>query len=187
MRVIKTEIPELLVLEPVRHGDHRGSFMETWRDTWQEKIGLNAPFVQDNHACSVERGVVRGLHFQAPPYTQAKLVWVTRGAIYDVAVDIRRGSPTYGKWEAVVLSAENGLRFFVPHGFAHGYMTLEAGTEVHYKVDAYYNAPAEGGLRWDDPALGIAWPDISAVLSEKDRVLPLLSALESPFIYRNKQ
>ena len=187
MRVTQTEIPDLYILEPLVHRDHRGFFVETWRDAWGESIGLKHPFIQDNHACSVHKGVVRGLHFQAPPHAQAKLIWVSRGAVYDVAVDIRKGSPTYGRWKGLVLSAENALRFFVPHGFAHGYMTLEPGTEVNYKVDAYYAAAAEGGLFWNDPALGIDWPDVPPILSEKDEVLPLLKALESPFIYRNKQ
>ena len=187
MRVVETGISDLVILELVVHRDHRGFFAETWRDEWRTAIGQKAPFIQDNHACSVERGVLRGLHFQAPPHAQAKLVWVTKGSVYDVAVDIRKGSPTYGKWKGLVLSAENALRFFVPHGFAHGYMTLTPDSEVHYKVDAYYDRASEGGLCWNDPALGIDWPDISPVLSEKDTIQPLLTSLDSPFIYRNKQ
>lgn len=187
MQVAETSIPGLVLLTPKAHRDHRGFFVETWRDEWQPLVESAGAFVQDNHAMSVDKGVVRGLHFQAPPYAQSKLIWVSRGAVYDVAVDIRKGSPTYGKWEGRLLSAENFLRFFIPRGFAHGYMTLEPDTEVNYKVDSYYNAPAEGGLFWNDPALSIPWPDIAPILSDKDKELPLLQALESPFIYRNKQ
>ena len=187
MQIIPTEIPDLLVLEPKVHRDHRGFFMESWREEWSKLLKLPQPFIQDNHARSEQKGVLRGLHFQLPPYTQSKLVWVTKGAVYDVAVDLRVGSPSYGKWHGLVLSAENALRFFVPQGFAHGYMTLESGTEFQYKVDAYYQPSHEQGILWSDPALGIPWPAIPPVLSEKDMILPLLAALESPFTYRKKQ
>jgi len=130
---------------------------------------------------------LRGLHFQLPPHTQSKLVWVTRGAVYDVAVDLRKDSPSYGQWHGLVLSEENMLRFFIPHGFAHGYMVLEADTEFHYKVDAYYAPQSEGGILWNDPALAIAWPALSPVLSPKDKLLPLMSSFETPFTYRKKQ
>jgi dTDP-4-dehydrorhamnose 3,5-epimerase len=131
--------------------------------------------------------VLRGLHFQAPPREQGKLIWASRGAIYDVAVDLRQGSPSFGKWHALVLSDENCLRFFVPRGFAHGYMTLEAGTEVQYKVDAYYAPEAEGGLRWDDPSLGVSWPAIPPLVSERDAALPLLEGFHTPFAQRKKK
>ena len=184
MTIIETGIPGLLLLEPKCLRDHRGFFMETWREEWQEKLGLQHPFIQDNHARSETPGVLRGLHFQRPPLAQGKLIWVVRGAVFDVAVDLRKGSPTYGKVFTQTLTAENTLRLFVPRGFAHGYMTLEPGTEFCYKVDGYYAPEAEGGLRWDDPTLNIAWPDIPPILSEKDRLLPLLHELESPFIYQ---
>lgn len=186
MKLIPTELADLFVLSLKAHKDARGFFVETWRDEWGKKIRLGSPFVQDNHACSVERGVLRGLHFQAPPHAQAKLVWVVRGAIYDVAVDLRVGSPTYGRWHAVVLSTENMLRLFVPKGFAHGYLTLEPETEVLYKVNALYAPGHEGGIRWDDPSLAIPWPDISPILSEKDKTHPLMEAFASPFSYREK-
>ena len=158
--------------------------METWREEWGAELGLSGPCIQDNHARSEQAGVLRGLHFQAPPQAQSKLVWASRGAIYDVAVDIRRGSPTFGKWQGIILSEENKLRFFVPRGFAHGYLTLEPGTEVHYKVDAYYSPEHEGGIRYNDPGLGIPWPLEGVILSEKDNILPLLGSFDSPFVYQ---
>lgn len=183
MQVTPTGIPGLVIVTPDVHKDHRGFFAETWREEWGEGIKLDAPFIQDNHARSEQKGVLRGLHFQRPPHAQAKFIWVTRGAVYDAVVDLRVGSPTYGKWYGLVLSEENMLRLFVPKGFAHGYMTLEPGTEVHYKVNSYYRPDHDAGLRWDDPALGIAWPGIQPVLSEKDKKLPLLKELKSPFVY----
>lgn len=183
MQIERTNIPGLYILKPKVHSDARGFFMESWRDEWGKDIGLPGPFVQDNHARSEQAGVLRGLHYQAPPAAQSKLIWATRGAIYDVAVDIRRGSPTYGAWRGLILSEENKLRFFVPRGFAHGYMTLEPGSEVNYKVDAYYSPADEGGIRYDDPDLGIAWPGPDPVLSPKDAVLPFLRSLDSPFAF----
>ena len=182
MRVSPTDLPGLLIVSLDVHKDHRGFFAETWRDKWAELIQQGAPFVQDNHVRSEERGVLRGLHFQKPPHAQAKLIWVSRGAVYDAVVDLRLGSPTYGKWYGLVLSEENMLRLFVPRGFAHGYMTLEPGTEVQYKVNAYYKPDHDAGIRFDDPALEIPWPDLRPVLSEKDKLLPLLADLESPFV-----
>lgn len=183
MQVAQTPIPDLLVVSLAVHRDHRGFFAETWRDEWNAQLRLDAPFVQDNHVRSEQRGVLRGLHFQKPPHTQAKLIWVTRGAVYDAVVDLRTGSPTYGKGYGLVLSEENMLRLFVPRGFAHGYMTLEPGTETHYKVNSYYKPDHDAGVLWNDPALGIPWPDIEPVLSEKDKLLPWLADLKSPFTY----
>lgn len=183
MKIITTDIPGLKVLELKINRDHRGFFAETWREEWREALGAKHPFIQDNHACSTEAGVTRGMHFQAPPHAQTKLVWVSRGSVYDVALDLRKGSPTYGKWHGVVLNAENGLRFYVPRGFAHCYMTLEPGTEFQYKVDNYYNQPSEGGILWNDPDLAIPWPALSPVLADKDKVLPRLRDFESPFVY----
>lgn len=184
MRIESVDIPGLYVLSPAVHGDSRGFFMETWRDEWGPQLGLSGPFIQDNLARSEQAGVLRGLHFQSPPKAQSKLIWASRGAIYDVAVDIRRGSPTYGKWFGIVLSEENRLRLFVPRGFAHGYMTLEPGTEANYKVDSYYSPQHEGGIRFDDPDVGVSWPSGIPSLSSKDMELPFIKTLESPFAYR---
>jgi len=178
MQLIETTIPAIKLLTPKKHGDHRGFFSETFnRNTFRELTGVDADFVQDNQSLSVEKGVVRGLHYQLPPTAQAKLVRVTRGAILDVAVDIRRGSPTFGKHVAAVISAENWRQIFVPVGFAHGFVTLEANTEVLYKVTAYYSPKDERGIRWNDPKLAIDWgiSEAAAVLSEKDRKYPTLA------------
>jgi dTDP-4-dehydrorhamnose 3,5-epimerase len=183
MDVIATEMDGLLIVRLKAHRDCRGFFMETWRAEWEKKLRAARSFVQDNLSRSEAEGVVRGLHFQRPPAAQAKLVWVGKGAAYDVAVDLRTGSPTYGQWHALVLSEENMLRFHVPEGFAHGYMTLEAGTEFHYKVDAYYSPEHEGGIRFDDPTLNIPWPRLSPIVSEKDENLPSITELRSPFTY----
>ena len=187
MEIINTDIPGLVSLKLKSYKDERGFFLETWREEWAKKLKLEPPFIQDNHVKSATKGVLRGLHFQRPPHAQSKLVWVTRGAVYDVAVDLREDSPTYGKWHGLVLSEENMLRFFIPHGFAHGYMVLEPDTEFHYKVDAYYAPQSEGGILWNDPALAIAWPALQPVLSPKDKELPLMRSFETPFKYRKKQ
>lgn len=183
MQIIETGIPGLLRLEPRVFRDQRGFFLETYRLELFERLGVAAGFVQDNHARSEQPGVLRGLHLQLPPATQSKLVWVTRGAVYDVAVDLRVGSPTYGRWHGCELSEGNFARLFVPPGFAHGYMTLEPGTEFQYKVDAYYAPDLEAGIAWDDPDLNITWPAIAPVLSDKDRHLPRLRDFRSPFTY----
>src|SRR5437763_1871597 len=171
MQIVSTAIPEVKEIRPVRHGDPRGFFSEIFRESVLRENGIDVPFVQENHSLSVDRGVVRGLHFQIPPEAQDKLVRVAAGSILDVAVDIRRGSPTYGKHVAVVLSAAEGNQLFVPEGFAHGFCTLEPNTEVVYKVSRYYSAPHDAGMLWDDPALGIAWPVSAeaALLSDKDK------------------
>jgi len=175
----------VLLIKPPRFEDSRGWFSETYNYEKYCDRGLATRFVQDNHSLSRSAGVVRGLHFQAPPNGQAKLVSCIRGAIFDVCVDVRRGSPTYGKWAGATLSAENGHQLYIPVGFAHGFVTLEAGTEVFYKVSAYYSAASEGGIAWDDPDLAIGWPlpESGPVLSEKDERLPRLSAFDSPFDY----
>jgi dTDP-4-dehydrorhamnose 3,5-epimerase len=185
MQVISTEIPEVKEIRPVRHRDPRGFFSEIFREEVLHRHGIDVPFVQENHSLSVDRGVVRGLHFQLPPVSQAKLVRVAAGAILDVAVDIRRGSPTYGRHVAVTLSAAEGNQLFVPEGFAHGFCTIEPNTEVVYKVNRYYSAEHDRGLAWDDPALGIAWPvaAIDALLSDKDRKQPTLAQLPVCFRY----
>ena len=181
MKATPLGLPGLVLLEPVRHGDARGFFSEVWSRRALAAVGLDINFVQDNHAYSAEKGVLRGLHFQRPPSAQGKLVRVARGAILDVVVDIRRGSPTYGQAEAVELSAANWLQLWVPRGFAHGYLTLEPDTEVLYKTDAYYDRVADGGILWNDSTLGIDWPVAAPILSEKDRTAPRLADIPPPF------
>ncbi len=178
MRVWSASIPDVLVVEPVKHGDSRGFFSEVFRSDVLAEHGLAGPWLQDNHSRSATTGTVRGLHFQVPPSAQGKLVRVTRGAILDVAVDLRRSSPWFGKFVAEELSEDNWRQLWVPPGFAHGFCTTRPDTEVLYKVTAPYAPSADRGLRWDDPALGIPWPAVAgAVLSEKDRLLPLLADL----------
>lgn len=183
MRLIETGLPGLVLLEPKVFRDERGFFLETYSRAGFAALGIGADFVQDNHAYSARPNVLRGLHFQMPPMAQAKLVWVPRGRVLDVAVDLRRGSPTFGRHFSVELSAKNFLRLFLPRGFAHGYMTLEADTEFAYKVDAPYDPASDAGILWSDPDLGIAWPDSGPVLSAKDRVLPRLKDFATPFVF----
>jgi dTDP-4-dehydrorhamnose 3,5-epimerase len=176
-------IPDVRLITPSLFRDERGFFSETYNDRAFSRAGITVLLVQDNHSLSRVRGVVRGLHFQAPPHAQDKLVRVTRGAIFDVAVDIRAGSPTYGKHVSATLSAENWTQIWVPKGFAHGFCTLEPDTEVLYKVSDYYAPECDFGLRWDDPALGIEWPITAgeAILSPKDARHPLLRDLPRYF------
>ena len=174
----------LIHIQPERHGDHRGFFAETYSRRKYSELGIEDEFVQDNHSLSREVGTLRGLHFQSPPHAQAKVVRCGRGAIFDVAVDIRRGSPTYGEWEGYELTAENGDQLYIPVGFAHGFVTLEPDSEIVYKCSDYYAPETEGAILWNDPDIGIDWPtDADPILSEKDAVAPLLSELESPFIF----
>jgi dTDP-4-dehydrorhamnose 3,5-epimerase len=183
MQVLPTAIPEVKEIRPVRHRDARGFFSEIFREATLREHGIDVTFVQENHSLSVDRGVVRGLHFQVPPAAQAKLVRVAAGAILDVAVDIRRGSPSYGRHVALTLSAAEGNQLFVPEGFAHGFCTIEPNTEVVYKVNRYYSPEHDKGLAWDDPGLAIAWPvsGAAALLSDKDRRNPPLAALPAYF------
>lgn len=184
MKINETRLAGLLLIEPQRHGDHRGFFAETYSQRGYAALGVDATFVQDNHSVSAAVGTVRGLHFQAPPAAQAKLVRCGRGAIFDVAVDIRRGSPTYGRWAGYTLSPENGAQLYIPVGFAHGFATLEPDSEIIYKCSDYYAPETEGALRWDDPDIGIKWRLTSApVLSEKDATAPLLAGFNSPFTF----
>ena len=171
-----------LLITPKRFGDARGFFSETYSKRSFTEIGIDLDFVQDNHSFSADAGTVRGLHFQAPPFVQDKLVRVTRGRALDVAVDIRRSSQTYGQHVAVELSAENWHQFLIPKGFAHAYCTLEPDTELLYKVTAFYSAGHDRGVRWNDPAIGIAWPQgAGAALSARDAALPAFADLASPF------
>jgi len=174
---------DVIVIRATRHGDARGWFQETWSQARFADHGIDCTFVQDNHSRSEAAGVVRGLHFQAPPFAQTKLVRCVRGAILDVMVDLRLGSPTYGKTYQFELTAESGDQVLVPDSFGHGFVTLSPGTEVIYKVSAPYSPAHEGGLAWNDPALDVAWPALAqnAQLSARDLTWPLLKDLRSPF------
>ena len=184
MKIEPLAIPDVLLITPTRHGDQRGWFSETFRQSVLDAAGFaGGGFVQDNHARSTGRGVLRGLHFQAPPRAQDKLVRCVRGAVYDVAVDIRKGSPTFGQWVGAELSADNGLQMLVPKGFAHGYCTLTDECEVIYKVTDYHAPQTEGTLLWSDPALAIDWtvPADQITTNARDAAAPLLADLDSPF------
>ncbi len=188
LQVLPLSIPEVKSIATPRYADARGFISETFNRRDLAAAGIDFDGMQDNHSVSLRKGTVRGLHFQAPPFAQAKLVRVSRGAIFDVAVDIRRGSPTYGRHVSKVLNAASGGQLFVPKGFAHGFCTLEPDTEVLYKVDNYYSKQHEGGIRWDDPALAIPWPVSSgeAVVSERDRALPLLKDIAAIFALEDR-
>ncbi len=177
MKIECLAIPDVKLLTPKIFKDARGSFSETWNERALTEAGISAHFVQDNHALSIARGTVRGLHFQLAPKAQDKLVRVVRGSLLDVAVDLRAGSPSYGRHVSAVLSAENGVQIWVPKGFAHGYATLEPMTEVIYKVTAYYSPEHDRGVLWNDPGLGIDWGVTAgdAILSDKDLKLPTLA------------
>lgn len=184
MQIEETPLTGVVVITPARFGDARGFFSESYNARALADRGIMAPFVQDNHSLSAAVGTVRGLHFQAPPHAQDKLVRCGRGVLFDVAVDIRRGSPTYGRWFGVDLSFENGRQLLVPAGFAHGFVTRAPDTEIIYKCSDYYSRETEGAIRWNDPQLGIDWGDIAApVLSDKDAAAPLLADLDTPFTY----
>jgi dTDP-4-dehydrorhamnose 3,5-epimerase len=179
-----TPLPDLLIVRPKRHMDARGFFSETWnRGLWRAQ-GLDPDWCQDNHSLSREPFVLRGLHYQAPPMAQAKLVRCARGRVWDVAVDVRRGSPGYGQHFGIELSAENWCQLFIPRGFLHGFLTLEPDTEVQYKTDNLYAPDCDGAVRWDDPDLGVNWPVEGApVLSPKDAAASAFREWESPFTY----
>ena len=183
MLVEETAISDVKIVTPKKHGDARGFFSEVYKESDWKAAGLDLVFVQDNHSYSASVGTLRGLHFQTAPFAQDKLVRVTRGRILDVAVDIRRSSPTFGKHVAVELSSENWRQLLVPVGFAHGFITLEPDTEVLYKVTAHYSAPDDRGVAWDDPDLAIVWPtpSVSPLLSEKDKKWPRLRDLVDVF------
>lgn len=179
----KTTLPGVLVLQPRRFEDARGFFSEVWNRRTLADAGVNRDFVQDNQSVSLRRGTVRGLHFQAPPHAQAKLVRCGRGAIWDVAVDVRRGSPTFGQWVGVELSAENGRQVYVPEGFLHGFSTLTDDAEVLYKCTDFYAPAADGAVRFDSPGLAVDWrlDGGEALVSDKDARAPDFDAFESPF------
>ena len=183
MEISRLALPDICILKPVRHGDERGFFSETYNRKALAAAGISLDFVQDNHAYSAQPGTVRGLHFQVSPRPQVKLVRVVRGTIFDVALDLRRSSPTYGHHVSAVVSAREWNQIFIPAGFAHGLCTLEPDTEVLYKVTDYYAPDCDHGLLWNDPALGIEWPEIAvgAVVSERDRRHPTLADLPPYF------
>ncbi len=185
MDVIETDLPEVKLITPPRFGDKRGFFSETYNRRAFAEIGVSTEFIQDNHAFSAESGTLRGLHFQGPPATQTKLVRVLRGAILDVVVDIRHGSPNFGKHIMAELTAESGQQILCPKGFAHGLLTLTSNTEVAYKVDAYYAPELDFGVRFDDPDLAVDWPlaEDKLILSEKDRHQPFLRDLPEIFTF----
>ena len=174
MKVTETKLPGVYLIEPDVFGDARGWFMESWSKRKFEEGGLYVDFLQDNHSYSAEKGTLRGLHYQLNPMAQAKLLRATRGTIFDVAVDIRKGSPNYAKWVGYELSAENKRQLFIPRGFAHGFITLTDDVEVQYKADNYYAPDCDSNIRWDDPEIGIQWPIEPTILSDKDEKAPLL-------------
>jgi len=181
--VIDSPIDGLLVIKPQMFRDDRGFFMETYKESDFKSLGISDRFVQDNHSKS-KKGTIRGLHFQKQPHAQGKLVRVTRGAAWDVAVDIRKGSPTFGKWYALELSGENNLMLWIPSGFAHGFLALEDDTELLYKCTAEYHAPSDGGIRWNDPIIGVKWPELGIpyTISQKDMQLPYLKDIEGDIL-----
>lgn len=183
MQIETTALKDVLILTPKRHGDQRGFFSESWNRRTLEEAGVYLPeFVQDNHSFSTAVNTLRGLHFQSPPHAQGKLVRCARGSLFDVAVDIRKGSPTYGKWVGVELSFENGRQLWIPPGFLHGFATRQADTEISYKCSDYYAPECDGGVRWD--SVGIDWGLTGEpVLSGKDAIAPALADFESPFVY----
>ena len=184
MKIIKTKLNDVLILEPKIFGDERGWFMESWSDRTLKDAGIDISFVQDNHSFSAVKGTLRGLHYQLNPMCQAKLIRCTRGELWDVAVDIRKGSPQYGQWTGVHLSAKNKRQVLVPRGFAHGFITLTDDVEVQYKADNYYAPECDGNIRWNDPDIGIEWPIEPVILSPKDVAAPFLKdRTELNFVY----
>lgn len=178
LKIIPTKFNDAYLLEPTVHGDDRGFFIESYNQHEFEALGLNIDFVQDNHSLSIEPGTIRGMHYQLNPKAQTKVVRVTVGAVYDVIIDIRKTSPTFGHWQGFILTAANYRQLVVPRGFAHGFCTLVKNTEVLYKVDEFYSSRHERGILWSDPTLGIDWPTSNPILSEKDSSHPLLADAE---------
>jgi dTDP-4-dehydrorhamnose 3,5-epimerase len=186
LEIQTTALPGILLLTPKRHGDTRGFFSESWNRARMAEHGIHIDFVQDNHSLSAQAGTVRGLHFQSPPHAQAKLVRCGRGVLYDVAVDIRRGSPTYGQWVGYELSFENGRQLLIPDGFLHGFVTRVPDTEIIYKCSDYYAPECDGAVHWD--SCGIDWGIAAgeALLSDKDAAAPPLAAFETPFTWEGR-
>ncbi len=191
MKLINTAIEGVYIIEPDVFGDNRGWFMETYNEAKFKEMGIDVNFVQDNMSYSASKGTLRGLHYQKEPYCQSKLVRCTKGKVIDVAVDIRKGSPTYGKWISVELSGENKRMFFMPHGMAHGFLTISDDVEFQYKCDNLYNKTSEGGIRYDDKTINVDWGSllkgITPILSDKDKILPTLEECDANFIYEVKK
>ena len=183
MKRIDTKLPGVYIIEPVVHGDHRGYFMETYSAKTFADMGIDTVFVQDNQSFTAKKGTLRGIHFQNEPMAQAKLVRVTKGAVLDVAVDLRKGSPTYMQWSGAELSAENKRMLYIPRGFGHGFVTLTDDVEFCYKVDNIYSRECDRGIRFDDPAIGVDWGITEPILSAKDMSSPLLTDSDCNFVY----
>lgn len=181
MNIIQTRIPDVLIIETPVFGDNRGFFMESYNKQVFSKAGIEHDFIQDNHSYSAEAGTLRGLHYQLSPAAQTKLVRVLAGAIYDVAVDIRKNSPTYGEWVGVILSESNKRQLLIPRGFAHGFCTISPNTQVAYKVDSLYSKEYDRGILWSDPELGIHWPSLNVILSDKDQHQPKFKDADNDF------
>ncbi len=180
MEIVQTEIPDVLIIKPIVYRDERGYFFESFHRERYREAGIICDFVQDNESKS-QNGVLRGLHLQKPPYAQGKLIRVVKGSVLDVVVDVRKNSPYYGKWVSTILTEDNKWMFWVPPGFAHGFLTLENETIFFYKCTAFYNKHAEMAIRWNDPQLAIDWGNEAPLLSEKDHHAPLFSEFISPF------
>ena len=183
MKMVDTKLPDVKILEPDVFGDHRGWFMETWSQKKLAELGVNLTFVQDNQSFTAKRGTLRGIHFQNGEWSQAKLVRVVAGAVIDVAVDLRKGSPTYLQWVGVELSAENKRQLLIPRGFGHGFVTLTDDVEFVYKVDNDYNKKSDRSVRFDDPQIGVEWGVSDPVLSDKDKNAPFLKDSDCSFVY----
>ena len=183
MNIVKTNVKDVIIIEPKVFGDHRGWFTETYSKEKFKELGVNVDFIQDNHSFSAQKGTLRGLHFQLNPKAQTKLVRCTKGKVLDVAVDLREGSPTYKKWIAVELTEENKKQLLIPKGFAHGFLTLTDDVEVQYKVDEYYSPENDRSIRFDDPDIGVIWGVDSPILSDKDLNAPLLKESDINFKY----
>ncbi|MDC0702644.1 dTDP-4-dehydrorhamnose 3,5-epimerase [Priestia sp. AB] len=183
MNIIKTKFEDAILIEPKVFGDHRGFFTESYNKEMFQQNGIDMDFIQDNHSLSQQPGTLRGMHYQLNDRAQTKLVRVTRGAIYDVIVDIRKGSPTYGEWQGFILSADNKRQLLVPKGFAHGFCTIVENTEVQYKVDELYSPQHDRGIAWNDPTLNIDWPFNNPVLSDKDTKHPTLAEADNNFTW----
>ena len=184
MTLTETSLPSVYMLEPRVFGDARGWFLESYSAPTFHKLGIDTVFIQDNHSYSAQKNILRGLHFQKEPYAQTKLIRCTRGAILDVAVDIRKGSPNYLKWVSVELTADNHRQLYIPRGFAHGFLTLSDDVEVQYKVDAVYSSECDRSIRFDDPSIGVAWGVSDPILSDKDQSAPLLNDSDADFVYK---
>jgi len=184
MKKIETALPGVYIVEPQVFGDHRGWFMETWSERNFDELGFRVSFVQDNHSFTAKKGTLRGLHFQNAPMAQSKLMRCIAGAVMDVAIDFRTGSPTYKRWISVELSAENKRQFFIPRGFGHAFLTLTDNTEFVYKCDNLYSKEHDRSVRFDDPSIGIDWGIDSPILSEKDLTAPLLADSDCNFVYK---